>query len=117
MSDPTSHSQTPTSGEWHNVAARAGLDPDFPTGVEVLGQKIGLFLHQDQVHALEDVCPHAYALLSQGFVEDGVVECPLHAARFEINGGKCLNDIGQRDLRCYPTKVEDGRVWIQVHPA
>jgi nitrite reductase/ring-hydroxylating ferredoxin subunit len=50
-------------------------------------------------------------------VEDGVVECPLHAARFEINGGKCLNDIGQRDLRCYPTKVEDGRVWVQVHPA
>ncbi len=102
---------------WHDVAPRAGLDPDFPTGVVVQGQKIGLFLLQDQVHALEDVCPHAYALLSQGFVEYGVVECPLHAARFEINGGKCLNEMGQRDLRCFPVKVEADRVWVQVPQA
>jgi nitrite reductase/ring-hydroxylating ferredoxin subunit len=105
------------AGDWHDVAPRAGLDPDFPTGVVVQGQKIGLFLLQDQVHALEDVCPHAYALLSQGFVEDGVVECPLHAARFEINGGKCLNEMGQRDLRCFPVKVEADRVWVQVPQA
>ena len=102
---------------WHDVAPRADLDPDYPTGVQVQGQKIGLFLLQGEVHALEDVCPHAYALLSQGFVEDGVVECPLHAARFEINGGKCLNEIGQRDLRCFPVKVEANRVWVQVPQA
>ena len=105
------------TGVWHDVSPRAGLDPDFPTGVVVQGQKIGLFLLQDQVHAIEDVCPHAYALLSQGFVEDGVVECPLHAARFEINGGKCLNAMGQRDLRCFPVKVEADRVWVQVPQA
>ena len=83
---------------WHDVAPRAGLDPDFPTGVVVQGQKIGLFLLQDQVHALEDVCPHAYALLSQGFQEDGVIECPLHAARFDIASGKCLLAIGTHAL-------------------
>jgi len=106
-----------SAGVWHDVAPRAGLDPDFPTGVHVQGQKIGLFLLQGEVYALEDVCPHAYALLSQGFVEDGVVECPLHAARFEINGGKCLNEIGQRDLHCFPVKVEADRVWVQVPQA
>ncbi len=102
------------NGAWHDVAARDQLDPDFPVGVEVGGQKIGLFLLNDEVHALEDICPHAYALLSQGFQEDGVIECPLHAARFEINGGKCLNEIGQRDLKCYPAKVNEGRVSIQI---
>jgi nitrite reductase/ring-hydroxylating ferredoxin subunit len=41
----------------------------------------------------------------------------LHAARFEINGGKCLNAMGQRDLRCFPVKVEADRVWVQVPQA
>ena len=99
---------------WHDAAARDQLDPDFPVGVDVNGQKLGLFLLNDEVHALEDVCPHAYALLSQGFQEDGVIECPLHAARFDIATGKCLVDVGQRDLRRFPVRVADGRVLVQI---
>ncbi len=99
---------------WHEVATLAQLDPDFPIGVEVEGQRIGLFLLGDAVHAIEDVCPHAYALLSQGFQEDGVIECPLHAARFDIASGKCLTEIGQRDLLCFPVRVQQGRVQLQL---
>ena len=99
---------------WHEVATLAQLDPDFPVGVEVQGQKIGLFLLGETVHAVEDVCPHAYALLSQGFQEDGVIECPLHAARFDIASGKCLTEIGQRDLQCFPVRVQQGRVQLQL---
>jgi nitrite reductase/ring-hydroxylating ferredoxin subunit len=99
---------------WHEVASRDQLDPDFPVGVDVNGQKLGLFLLGDEVHALEDVCPHAYALLSQGFQEDGVIECPLHAARFDIATGRCLIEIGQRDLRRYPVRVQGGKVQVQI---
>ena len=80
---------------WHDVAALDTLDADFPTGVLVEGHQIGLFMNGNDVHALEDVCPHAYALLSQGFQEDGYIECPLHAAKFEIATGKCMNEMGQ----------------------
>ena len=71
-------------------------------------------LADEQVHALEDICPHAYAMLSQGFQENGQIECPLHAARFDIASGKCLNEIGQHDIRCFPVKVEAGRVSIRI---
>jgi nitrite reductase/ring-hydroxylating ferredoxin subunit len=103
-----------TTPSWHEVATHAELDPDFPTGVQVNGHSIGLFLCNGQVHALEDVCPHAFALLSQGFQEDGFIECPLHAAQFEIATGKCMNEIGQRDLKIYPIKIEHGRVWVEA---
>lgn len=99
---------------WHQVASLDQLDPDFPVGVDVNGQKLGLFLLGDEVHALEDVCPHAYALLSQGFQEDGVIECPLHAVRFNIATGKCLIEIGQRDLCSYPVRVQGGKVQVQI---
>ena len=109
-----SNSSGDTELPWHEVASRDQLDPDFPLGVDVQGQKLGLFLLDDEVHALEDVCPHAYALLSQGFQEDGVIECPLHAARFDIATGKCLVDIGQRDLHRYPVRLQNGRVQVQI---
>ena len=99
---------------WHDVAAQDQLDPDFPLGVEIGTRKVGVFMVEGRVHALEDVCPHAYALLSQGFQEDGKIECPLHEAQFDIATGKCLNEIGQRDLRCYAVKVEQGRVHVAV---
>ena len=103
-----------SQSRWVDVAAHDQLDPDFPVGVEAAGHKIGLFVSDSQVCALEDVCPHAFALLSQGFAEDGVIECPLHAARFEIASGKCLNEIGQRDLKCFPVRVVAGRVEVEL---
>ena len=106
VDDPGAH--------WLDVAARDQLDPDFPLGVEVNGQSVGLFLMADTVHALDNICPHAFALLSQGFQEDGVIECPLHAARFDIATGKCLSELGQRDIKCFPVRVLNGRVAIQL---
>ena len=109
--------KSPASDHWVDVAGLEEIDPEFPLGVEVNGTKIGLFQSGETIHALEDICPHAFALLSQGFLEDGVIECPLHAARFEIATGKCLSEIGERDVKCFPVRVHDGRVSIQIIPA
>ena len=117
MDDPTAAPVDDPNAPWHDVAARDALDPDFPLGVEVNGQSVGLFLLDDAVHALDNICPHAFALLSQGFQEDGVIECPLHAARFEIATGKCLSEIGERNVKCFPVRVVEGRVSIQIVPA
>lgn len=117
MSDPAAATAINPNAPWHDVAALDALDPVFPLGVEVNGQSVGIFLLDDKVHALDNICPHAFALLSQGFQEGGVIECPLHAARFEIATGKCLSEIGARDVKCFPVRVQDGRVAIQIVPA
>jgi nitrite reductase/ring-hydroxylating ferredoxin subunit len=106
---------TPNPQEtWHEVAELRALDPDFPFGVELNGTPIGIYLHNGEPCAVEDTCPHAYALLSQGYVQDGIVECPLHSAQFEVATGKCLNEIGQRDLRVFPIRVVDGKVQVRL---
>jgi nitrite reductase/ring-hydroxylating ferredoxin subunit len=106
--------RTPDDGPWHDAADLAALDPDFPTGVQVAGQPVGLYLVGGTVHALENICPHAHALLTEGFQQDGLIECPLHAARFEIATGLCLDDIGQRNLVCHRTRLVDGRVQVRL---
>mgnify|MGYP000965609391 CR=1 FL=1 len=99
---------------WQDVGARADLNEDQPLTVKVGGTEIGIFLVDGKVHALEDVCPHAYALLSQGFVLGADVECPLHGAVFNIATGKCLKEPGGRDLKVYPAKIEGDRILVDV---
>jgi len=40
-------------------------------------------------------------VLSDGFVEDGKVECPLHQGQFDIRSGKALRAPATEDLRTY----------------
>jgi nitrite reductase/ring-hydroxylating ferredoxin subunit len=66
------------------------------------------------VYATHDVCTHAYALLSEGYIEGDVVECPLHGALFEIRSGKCLA-VGTSDVATYPVRVEaNGDVMVEI---
>ena len=102
------------AGEWHDVAATADVSEDMPLSVKVGEREIGIYAVGGKYAALEDVCPHAYALLSQGFVEGDEIECPLHGARFHIPTGKCTKEPGGRDLACYPIKAEGGRLYVKV---
>lgn len=99
---------------WHDVAARGDLTEDQPLGVQVGKLEIGLYQLGEEILALEDECPHAYQLLSQGFVMDDCIECPLHAAKFEIRTGKFVDGPSCRDLKTFPVKVENGRIFIDV---
>ena len=42
------------------------MKEDFPFSGKVEGKEIGVYLLDGNYYALEDVCPHAYALLRQG---------------------------------------------------
>jgi len=102
------------AAQWHAVASRDELTEDTPVSAKIGTREIGVYVLGDKLYALEDVCPHAFALLSQGFVEGDEIECPLHGARFHIPTGKCTQEPGGRDLQVYPAKVEGGQILVQV---
>ena len=96
---------------WIGVCDAEQVQEDFPFSGNVDGKEIGVYLIDGEYYALEDVCPHAYALLSQGFVEDGKVECPLHEAVFDVKTGQCLHGPGGRNLNRYPVRVFENQIW------
>jgi|SRR5581483_5738143 NAD(P)H-dependent nitrite reductase small subunit len=99
---------------WQRVAALADLREGEAFAVEHGNVQLALCRIQDNVYAFEDVCPHAYALLSQGFVEGGEIECPLHGARFEIASGRCLAPPADQDLRTFAVRVDGGDVYVSL---
>ncbi|WP_075182392.1 non-heme iron oxygenase ferredoxin subunit [Pantoea sp. 1.19] len=99
---------------WSKVCDISQVKEDVPYAATVEGKKIGIYRLQEEYYALEDICPHAYALLSQGFVEDGKVECPLHEAIFDLRSGRCLHGPGGRDLTRYPLRIRDNQIEITL---
>jgi len=100
--------------DWHDVAAAGDVADDTPLTVKVGERDIGIYALNGAYYALDDVCPHAYALLSQGFVEGEEIECPLHGAKFHIPTGKCTKEPADRDLAKYEVKAEGGRLFVRL---
>lgn len=68
-------------------------------------------------YATADWCTHDRASLAEGWLEDGVVECPWHMARFCVRTGKALTAPASVDLQCFRAWVEDGEVFVAREPA
>src|SRR4051812_23821212 len=81
--------------------------------VQVGKKLIALFRVQGQYYAIDDVCPHMGASLSEGHVEDGMVTCPWHAWRFCLSDGTWA-DYKKLKIGCYPVRVEGDTVQIQI---
>ncbi len=66
-----------------------------------------------QVHAVSDVCLHRGGSLAGGPLEGELVTCPLHFWTFSVKDGHCTQVPGIV-LKVFPTKVEDGEVYVEV---
>ncbi|MAM86678.1 Rieske (2Fe-2S) protein [Marinobacter sp. UBA2678] len=99
---------------WTTVCKTDQIEEDIPYSAKLESKEIGIYLLNGEYYALEDVCPHAYALLSEGFVEDGQVECPLHEALFDIKTGKCLRGPAERDIKVLPLRITDGEIQLNT---
>jgi phenylpropionate dioxygenase-like ring-hydroxylating dioxygenase large terminal subunit len=99
---------------WQRVASLSEIDVDGVLGVDVNGSPVALYRLSNEVFATSGICTHALALLSEGFVEDGRIECPLHQGQFDIRSGKALCAPATEDLRTYAVKLEGDDVFIDM---
>ena len=92
------------------------LEADGAAVAAADGTPIALFLHDGEVHAVDNACPHMGFPLIEGSVDDGILTCHWHHARFELSCGDTF-DPWADDVASYPTKIEDGRVFVRPEPA
>ncbi len=82
-------------------------------GVRVGGRTLVLIRTGDDVHALDNRCPHMGFPLDRGSVDDGILTCHWHHARFDLTTGGTF-DLWADDVPAFPTEVIDGEVWIDL---
>ena len=92
------------------VCALTDLPPGESTRV-VAHVPVAVFNADGELFAIDDTCTHQDASLSEGWLEDCMIECPLHAASFDLRTGKPTGPPAKRPVRTYPVLVEDGVVY------
>ncbi len=103
--------------EFHAVATTAEVTEDEPKAVSIGRMDIGIYKLDGEFYAIDDICTHAYACMTDGYIDDGQIECPLHGACFDIKTGKALTAPATIDLRPYEIKVEGDQIMVGVPKA
>ena len=114
---PTASERGEAAVNWVRVAEVDDLSEGEVIGVMAGNLEIAVYrLGLDEFYATDNVCTHAFAFLSDGWLEDGVIECALHAGRFDVRTGKGLCAPVEQDLRTYPVR-RDGTNLLVAIPA
>ncbi|MFT4263732.1 MAG: bifunctional 3-phenylpropionate/cinnamic acid dioxygenase ferredoxin subunit [Nocardioides sp.] len=95
----------PLSGIPRGEGIRIVPDADVPIAV----------FHTDdgEVLAVDDTCTHQEASLVEGWLEDCLIECPLHSATFDLRTGAATLP-ASRPVRTHAVEVRDGIVFVAL---
>ena len=100
---------------WVRAAAKADVEEGKVLGVKLSGKDIAIYHLPGGVFcATDNICTHEYAMLSEGWLENGCIECPLHAAQFDCRTGKALSSPADEDLKVFQIKAEGDDLMVQV---
>ena len=64
--------------------------------------------------AIDNVCTHDGGVLGEGELDDCLVECPRHGARFDLRTGEVKALPAVFPVNAYPVRVVDGQVEVDV---
>jgi nitrite reductase (NADH) small subunit len=101
-------------GEFRTVCRVGDVAEGEAKAFAINGKLIAVFCQGGQYFAIDDVCPHMGASLSEGFVEEGVVTCPWHGWRFRLCDGAWA-DSPRVKTGWYPVRVENNEIQVQVN--
>jgi len=86
----------------------------FLTG-KVGSQPVCVFWSEGKAHALDDRCPHMGFPLHRGSVENGLLTCHWHHARFDLESGGTLDPFAD-DVRAHKVELDGTDVFVVIRP-
>jgi nitrite reductase/ring-hydroxylating ferredoxin subunit len=96
-----------------------GRASDVPVGaairVEVAEFVLAVFNLNGSIFVTDDACTHGPGSLSEGFIEDDIVECNFHRGAFNVRTGEAVSPPCMVPVRTYAVVVSQGSVYIDPH--
>lgn len=77
---------------YFEVAKIDEIPPGNMKHVELDGKEIVVSNVNGKFYAMDDRCGHMNARLSNGNINQNIVTCPFHAAKFDISTGKKIGE-------------------------
>ncbi len=102
---------------FHKVMALAELKEGGMRDCVIGGREVVVCRTKDGLYALDNICTHALARMSEGRLRGVRLICPLHGASFDVRDGKVLGAPATRPLACHAVRVVDDTVEVSLAPA
>ncbi|HZV51622.1 MAG TPA: Rieske (2Fe-2S) protein [Candidatus Dormibacteraeota bacterium] len=83
--------------------------------VHLDGHVLCLFAEGEEVHAVDNRCPHMGFPLHRGTVCDGILTCHWHHARFDLATGGTFDQFAD-ELRRFPVALDGDDVLVDLSP-
>ncbi len=99
---------------WTRVASAADLQAHGVLGVEHGAEDIALYWIDGTVYATANVCTHAFARLSDGFLDGECIECPVHQALFNVKTGEAVAGPAEEPIKTYRCRIDGGDVCVDL---
>jgi nitrite reductase (NADH) small subunit/3-phenylpropionate/trans-cinnamate dioxygenase ferredoxin subunit len=97
---------------WVKIASTDAVPADKALVVEHCARRIAIYREGEAYFAIEDICPHMGAFLSNGFRAPGIVICPWHNWKFSLMDGQCLATQNACNIATFPLRIADGELWL-----
>ncbi len=95
--------------------AKASETPPGTISVhEADGVRIALCNVNGRFYAIDDVCTHDGGPLDQGELQDNLVECPRHGAKFDVTTGRAVVLPAVVPVKTYPVQIVGDDVLVEV---
>jgi len=92
----------------------SSLKAGKPVRIEKNGESICVARVGDQVFAVNDICSHSDASLSEGDITDFKIECWLHGAEFDLRTGEALTPPAVAPIKTYSVTVDGDSVTVEM---
>lgn len=102
------------NGEWWVAAPEARLREGGAIGAHCAGHPVAIYRVEGQLYATDSLCTHAFVPLEDGILDGFEIECPIHAARFDVRTGACLRFPARVPLRAFPVRSRDGQIQVWI---
>jgi nitrite reductase/ring-hydroxylating ferredoxin subunit len=102
------------TGNWITVADRSSIEAGAVIGIKAGELDVALYNIDGEIYATHNICTHALAFMSDGWLEGEVIECPLHGGRFDVKTGNGLGAPITCDLKVLPVRIEGSSVQVDV---
>ena len=93
---------------------------DLPRGkmraCTIDGRSVLLCHTKDALHAVDNICTHAYARMDEGRQRGHRLICPLHGASFDCRTGAVLAPPASEPLRRYAVRLNGNDIEVALQP-
>ena len=105
---------TENNENWLEVSDETGIELEDIVRFDHNNNTYCIYKLEDGYYATDGLCTHETVHLEDGLVIDDEIECPMHQGIFKIKTGKAISPPACVDLKTYPVKVDNGKIFIKI---